>query len=306
MSAVFIQPQRQQVWFTPPVVNFACGGAGAGLYFWSLATPGGGGFVAIIRCASVALVAFGLAVLALEAGHPLRARFLLGNLRSSWMSRESLAAAVFVPAGLASAWWPRPPVVALAALAALAFVVSQGFIVYRSRAVPAWNCATIPPLFLASALASGAGAWLVIAAAMAQAHRASPALLMMIAASLVADAGGWLCYVAGRRSDGAFRSATAALRRPRSLVMIVGLGRALPLLLLAGAWLAGSAPTSLRVAALLAGAATCGAAWLQKKAIVRDCAWLRPVTLPLGKGGPQAGGGTRAAGSGLASRAARD
>ena len=306
MSAVFIQPQRQQVWFTPPVVNFACGGAGAGLYFWSLATPGGGGFVALIRCASVALVAFGLAVLALEAGHPLRARFLLGNLRSSWMSRESLAAAVFVPAGLASAWWPRPPVVGVAALAALAFVVSQGFIVFRSRAIPAWNCAAIPPLFLASSLASGAGAWLVIAAAAPQAHRASPALLAMIAASLAADAGGWLCYVFGRRGDEAFRSATAALRRPRSLVMIVGLGRALPLLVLAGAWLAGSAPASLRAAALLAGAATCGATWLQKKGIVRDCADLRSVTIPLGEAGPQAGGRAPAADAGLVSRAAGD
>jgi DMSO reductase anchor subunit len=214
-----------------------------------------------------------------EAGRPLRARFLLGNLRRSWMSRETLAAMVFVPFALLTAFIQSPFASGVAAVAAVIFILSQGFILYRSRAVAAWNTPMLPVLFVTSALVSGSGLLLAFPHRMAGAI-SNAAVLMVTVILSSADLLIWTFYLYWPASDG-FQATTQSLRSGRSMLWSIGVGRVWPTLIV---MLPLVIPDTLMTSGwslTIAGLALFVGSWTQKSGIIRGCGYLRPIGLQL-------------------------
>ena len=96
--------------------------------------------------------------------HPLRARYALSNLRTSWLSREILFELLFGGLVVLEGWlaYVRPasrstlwPVIAAAGLAGALFIVSMARL-YMLPALPAWSGAYTPLSFLLTMLVLGA------------------------------------------------------------------------------------------------------------------------------------------------------
>jgi anaerobic dimethyl sulfoxide reductase subunit C (anchor subunit) len=150
---------------------------------WRAVRAGAGAWVeaAVLPILSFALVAalLGLAASFLHLGNPRNAFRALGNLRSSWLSREILLAALF-SAALAAATFLRlgPGPAGLAAGFAHGFAAVAGFGLvvtmaraYGLRTVPSWDQRATPVAFFATAVALGA---LAVAAGLALRGSASP------------------------------------------------------------------------------------------------------------------------------------
>lgn len=129
------------------------------------ALPASGWFGAIALGAAAALAAGGLLSSTLHLGHPERAWRAFSQWRSSWLSREGVAAlATFVPAApLGLAWialGTRPGWAAAAALAAAALALATVYctaMIYRSlKPVQRWCNGWVVPVYLALGLMSGA------------------------------------------------------------------------------------------------------------------------------------------------------
>ncbi len=150
-------------------------GAGYGLMFLiGLLAPAGAlpdapAFAWSALALALGLVSAGLFVSALHLHHPERAWRALSQWRSSWLSREGVAAVVgYVPA-LAFGWlWlsgPRPgPWLALAGLATAALAAVTVWCtanIYASlKPIRQWHQPLVPILFMVFALGSGA-LWLL-------------------------------------------------------------------------------------------------------------------------------------------------
>lgn len=148
----------------PSVIVFTTlSGLGFGLLFWlGLGLPAVTGWTAFAFYA----IAFGLAVGGLVAstfhlGHPERALKAFTQWRSSWLSREAVAAvAALCVMGLFalgavffSARWV--PLGWLGAALSLAVVFTTSMIYAQMKTVPRWNTPLTPALFLALSLAGG-------------------------------------------------------------------------------------------------------------------------------------------------------
>jgi DMSO reductase anchor subunit len=146
-------------------------GAGYGLLVWlSLlilagAVPGGRAFALASFGLALTLVTLGLLASTFHLGRPERAWRAFSQWRSSWLSREGIAAlATYVPATLMAleALWRGEPGIAsrllapLAIAGALATVYCTGMIYASLRTIRQWNQPTVPLVYLALALASGA------------------------------------------------------------------------------------------------------------------------------------------------------
>lgn len=225
---------------------------------WNGAASGGR---AVLVGALLAAVA-GLAASFLHLGRPSNAWRALGNLRSSWLSREILFASAFTAALAASAAFSfraGPPgfregfAEGLAATLGLALLWSMTM-AYRLRTVPAWNVGTTNAAFFASALGLGSLSALAILAftgAPPAPGEVSPARLVIAALLFhlvgVAATVVWLrrLSLGGRAERDAFRRVVDGRRR-----LLVGrfalsaLALAAGLSALAGAlpaWLLGAA-----------------------------------------------------------------
>ena len=191
MEIRFIPQVKQTIWKRKAALNFILGGAGAGFYLsHTLASmlikeDSGVRLVVQPEWLAILLVSAGLLSVALEAGRPWRARYILSRLSSSWMSREALLAAVFML--LCILQWQRPHAAlqVLCAACAVGFMAAQGFLLYASRAVPAWNLAVLPPLLVVSSFYAGCGLNLIN-------HSVSGAVRTMLPlAALIAGIGDW-------------------------------------------------------------------------------------------------------------------
>jgi DMSO reductase anchor subunit len=274
VDAELLPPLKQTLWGRLAVANFFLGGAGAGAYligvflFWGSAAPP-------LRAVSVLgplLVLAGFLAVAAEAGRPLRGPRVLLRVTSSWMSRELWAGGAFVGLVALDQVWPASGVRLAAAVAALSFVLAQGFILRQCRGVAAWNVPIVPLVFVASALASGAG---VVGTAIALTPVAPDRLALTTAGLLVLNGFVWTLYLSWP-GDGAFRRATATLREDSAILGIFVLGHLLPLgLLLLQFRAPGLAPAAVFVAGvgILIGQLQ-GKAWLVLRA-----ATLRPITM---------------------------
>lgn len=235
ISVELISPVKQKEWGWTALANFILGGAGAGFYLLSFLTMIlEGGTTAMSDPISFGLLApilvgLGFLALTIEAGRPSRAPYLLRHVLDSWISREALAGAIFVPAAMLDWLLPLPALRVLAVVAALGLIISQGFILYRARAVAAWNVPIMPLVFLSSGFASGGGLVLLVAGLeKVPMIRALPIMgLICMVLNLVV----WLLYLRWSRTA-PYQFATKALRHPTTVIFTVGLGHAVPLLLL--------------------------------------------------------------------------
>jgi DMSO reductase anchor subunit len=167
-------------------------GAGYGMLFWlgllaPLALlPEAAGFGVTASLLALALVTFGLLSSTLHLGHPERAWRAITQWRTSWLSREGVAALItYIPAVLFPALWllqgiAGPLGFAVAAMAVVT-VGCTGMIYASLKPIRQWSNPYVLPIYLLAALFSG-GACL---AGVATFWHASPLLAY---ASLVATA----------------------------------------------------------------------------------------------------------------------
>lgn len=145
-------------------------GAGYGLLIWvALAVLAGIGAAAAPigffgAGLALLLITIGLMSSTFHLGHPERAWRALSQWRTSWLSREGVAAlATYPPAlalgyGLAFGNWPQGALAASAALAiagAVATLWCTGMIYRSLPTVRAWSTPLVPWLYLALALSTG-------------------------------------------------------------------------------------------------------------------------------------------------------
>jgi sulfite dehydrogenase (quinone) subunit SoeC len=140
------------------IVFTTTSGAGYGLLFWlglRTALPHDGAAVGwsdlIALTIGLSLATLGLLSSALHLGRPTRAWRAFSQWRTSWLSREAVAAMVtYVPAGLLGLGWLWPGLVPalplfglLLAAGAAATVWCTGMIYGCLRTIPAWNLARV-------------------------------------------------------------------------------------------------------------------------------------------------------------------
>lgn len=149
----------------PSVIVFSTlSGAGFGLLVWL-----GLGFPAVTGWAAFGMfaLAYGLAVGGLIAstlhlGHPERALLAFTQWRSSWLSREGIAAVatllVMAAYGAGLVFWGvrLVPLGWIGAALALVSVLTTAMIYAQLKSVPRWHHWSTPPLFLALSLGGGA------------------------------------------------------------------------------------------------------------------------------------------------------
>ncbi|MEO8135577.1 MAG: phenylacetyl-CoA:acceptor oxidoreductase [Betaproteobacteria bacterium] len=156
------RPWQQAHWDWRAAGNFICGGAGSGLIVGA-ALAGAPGLPLL---AGLALVGLGLFCVWLEIGRPLRAINVFRNPRTSWMTREAIAAVLVFAMGGAALLTPRDVsgwVWAWAAGAgALAFLYCQARMLRAARGIPAWREPRIVPLLVVTGLAEGGGLLFVL------------------------------------------------------------------------------------------------------------------------------------------------
>ena len=210
-------PWRQTSWDARAAVNFIAGGMGGGLIAFATLSGATGTALPALILIGLGLVALGLFSVALELGRPLRAMRVLTNVRSSWMSRESWAALLLFPMGLAAALGV-PSLAWLAAALALAFVYCQGRMLQAAKGIPAWREPLLPLLFVISGLAEGAGILLATAPFHGAATMTTVALFVAL---LLARIAVWVVY-RRRLERGTARESRAALDGAGRVLLLAG------------------------------------------------------------------------------------
>ena len=167
----------------PSVILFTTfSGLGFGLLFWlGLGQPAPTGWVAFAFFAlAYAMAVGGLLASTFHLGHPERAYLALTQWRTSWLSREAIAAIATLLTGgvfaLLRIWGiSASPLGWLVSLGCLATVFTTAMIYTQMRTVPRWRHWTTPALFLALSLAGGA----------ILANRGSAALVLLALAAVL-------------------------------------------------------------------------------------------------------------------------
>ena len=151
--------ERQTFWDIRAAMNFILGGMSGGLAVAAFLAWVFGGVpdAALPWFFASAAVGMGVGLLFVfaEIGRPARFLHVLKRPRSSWMTRETYAVAVFYPAVAADLVWPSPALHALVAVAAAAFLYCQGRILHAGRGVPAWRHPLVPRMLVATGLHEG-------------------------------------------------------------------------------------------------------------------------------------------------------
>jgi phenylacetyl-CoA:acceptor oxidoreductase subunit 2 len=265
-----LEPSRQQNWDWRAAGNLLCGGAGSGLVLAAAAAAAGGTDTRGALLAGTLLVMTGLALVWTELGRPWRFLNVFRNVRSSWMSRESLAAVALAIAGPAAAVTGTGPWIAAAAAAALVFLYSQARMLRAARGIAAWRVPAIVPLVTGTGIAEGVGLMLLPWPA----HGAlSPALITVAMILCAVRALAWRRYVSavGAGAPLATLRALAGSRLPMLLF-----GTLLPVLLsLTALPLAPAAPPLI----VAAGASIVLSGWALKFVIVTEAAYSQGFAL---------------------------
>jgi formate-dependent nitrite reductase membrane component NrfD len=274
MDTELLPPLKQTLWGRLAVANFFLGGAGAGAYLVAVSLAGFSAtpLTRLALTLGPLLVLAGFLSVAVEAGRPLRGPKVLRMAETSWMSRESWAGGAFIALAALDLLWPWAGWRVAAAPAALFFVLAQGWVLRNCRGVLAWNVPILPLLFLASALASGAGVLCLTAAlGSGDADRLQLATVALILLSGVA----WVAYSVwpGNRT---FRQLAGGLLEDSAVLGIFIVGHLLPLALLA---LGRRSPALAAVATALAGVGILIGQLQAKARLILKMGVLRPITL---------------------------
>ena len=175
-------------------------------------------------------MSLGFVALGFEAGRPLRICHLLRNLRHSWISRETLAAVVFVLFACLDWLFPELIFQILAAAGAVGLMISHGFMLFYARAVGSWNMPLTPLLLTTSSLYGSFGAILLFSAfdmINLRPHSITVGLIIIAINMLM-----WAALF-NRKREPASGIETEVLCRPHRLILVLGIGHLLPILLLA-------------------------------------------------------------------------
>jgi phenylacetyl-CoA:acceptor oxidoreductase subunit 2 len=241
-------PWQQTNWDARAAGNFMCGGAGAGLIVFAALSGASGPALTALLLGGLALVGAGLSCVWLELGRPLRALHVFFNPRTSWMSREALAATLLFAAGLVAAF-AIPGCKWLAALLALAFVYCQARMLQAAKGIPAWREPVLVALLVTTGFAEGGGVFFLTGPF----HETGTlALLALFGALLVARALVWRVY-RRRLASGGARQAGATLGRAGMALELAG--TLAPLALIAAILLGALSPGQISLIAALAGLA---------------------------------------------------
>ena len=100
----------------------------------------------------------------------------LAILYGSWMSIESLAGGIFIVVVLVDRFFPYFVFKTMAISSALILMLSQGLIVYRTAAIPAWNVWLTPVIFVTSGFMTACGLVLLNT----QIHSGTDSLMIVI------------------------------------------------------------------------------------------------------------------------------
>jgi len=266
------KPWIQLHWDVRAALNFILGGTGGGFLVFAAfvpATQPRGGAALLL---GLALVAAGLTSVWLEIGRKLRAVHVFLNPFTSWMTRESFVAAVLFASGLAATWSASSQLAALTALVALGFVYCQGRMLRASKGIPAWREPTITWLIFWTAIAEGAGLYLMFAALTGAG--VPPLAGGGLALAVVARGLAWWTY--RRRVDAALiPKARAAFEPTGKQLYQLGAVAPLALLLAGGAW-----KEIAEVTAPIAGLLALGAGWRLKFVLVVRASFNQGFSLP--------------------------
>jgi phenylacetyl-CoA:acceptor oxidoreductase 26-kDa subunit len=251
--------------------NFICGGAGAGLaFFAALCAPEA--LQAGLAAAGMALVGLGLFFVWLEIGRPLRAMNVLVHLRTSWMSREAVAAiALFLlGAGLVfGTHWRSLP----AAVAALVFLYCQARLLGAARGVPAWRHPLTVPMLIVTGLTEGMSLFWLLGAWWEPPLKLALLLVVMIPAR-------WMLWLHWRRRLQREAAPAAVRALAANAPWMHWVGTAVPLLLIAAA-MNHDGPAALTTALLAtAGLCSVAAGWMLKFTLVTRAGHLQGFSLP--------------------------
>ena len=157
------KPWHQSNWDFRAALNFIFGGAGAGLLVIVAFSGLAGDALRAEIVLGMALIGAGLISVWFEIGRPLRAINVGFNPFTSWMTRESFAAGAVFALGLSAAWLGSQALAQAAALAALVFAYCQGRMLQAAKGIPAWRVPALAWLIFTTALAEGAGLFVVLA-----------------------------------------------------------------------------------------------------------------------------------------------
>lgn len=197
-------PRLQRNWDSRAACNFIGGGSGTGLLLVAAAAFATGWPYFPVGILAAVLIGFGLSMVWLEIGRPLRALNVFFHPQTSWISREAfLALPIFTLVGLAVLLdqpFVRLPfqghgqVAVLASAAAalgLAFLYCQARILRASRGVPAWSEPALQWVIVITGIAEGLGLFLLLGLA-----TATPPAWAVAAGivTLAARAGAWERY----------------------------------------------------------------------------------------------------------------
>lgn len=246
------KPWQQTAWDWRAAGNFIGGGAGSGLIMFTALAGVEGVAAAALLLAGLALIGLGLACVWAELGRPLRALHVFFNPRTSWMTREAIAATVLLPVGALAALFAYAGVSGVAWLPAplaLAFIDCQSRMLHAARGIPAWRVPRVVALLLATSFAEGAALfWL----AQPWHGQGTPLLVLAFGALLLVRIAVWYAYRLQLEGHAAPRALTALDRAGR--LLLIG-GTVVPLALLVAALAAGGAAgTALAALAGLAAA----------------------------------------------------
>ncbi len=265
------KPWHQSNWDFRAALNFIFGGAGAGLLVIVAFSGLAGDALRAEIVLGMALIGAGLISVWFEIGRPLRAINVGFNPFTSWMTRESFAAGAVFALGLSAAWLGNPALAQAAALAALVFAYCQGRMLRAAKGIPAWRVPALAWLNFTTALAEGAGLFVVLATLF---DTPAKGVLGYFSLALVARGLAWSIY-RGSVAKSAARPALAALDRAGKILIQFGTIAPLALLLL-GLFAADIA----RIALLLAGVGALATGWQFKFVLITRAAYNQGFALP--------------------------
>jgi phenylacetyl-CoA:acceptor oxidoreductase subunit 2 len=265
------KPWHQSNWDFRAALNFIFGGAGAGLLVIVAFSGLAGDALRAEIVLGMGLIGAGLISVWFEIGRPLRAINVGFNPFTSWMTRESFAAGAVFALGLSAAWLGNPALAQAAALAALVFAYCQGRMLRAAKGIPAWRVPALAWLNFTTALAEGAGLFVVLATLF---DTSAKGVLGYFSLALIARGLAWSIY-RGSVAKSAARPALAALDRAGKILIQFGTIAPLALLLL-GLFAADIA----RIALLLAGVGALATGWQFKFVLITRAAYNQGFALP--------------------------
>lgn len=251
--------KRQGFWDLRAAGNFIGGGTGTGLLLVSVLAALTGRDVTIPMLAGTGCVMAGLSLVWLEIGKPWRALNVFFHPQTSWMTREGILAGPLALCALGFVVTGQPVLLAVILVLAGGFLYCQARILKASRGIPAWKQPEIVPFIIATGLAEGTGAYLVLG-------EASMVWISLALIAGMAREGAWWAYRRGLFQSNAPAGTCACLASPTA--------RALRAAQLAGlaAILLGFAPAPM---AALGGALAAMSGWGIKALLVTRAAFTR-------------------------------